>query len=341
MKRVAIAGASHQHVEYAVLEVDQRPELGLVAVSDESAAVARTYAEPRGAEVFTDHREMLEAVKPEIVVVCGTYGRRSEVIVDALQSGCHVVADKPLCTTTAGLEAIRSASRHARGSLTLLLDKRFLPETVAALELVESGALGSVVEVSSTGPHKLNPESRPAWFFDRSAYGGILSDLVTHDIDLALQFTKATSGTISGALAGALPGKPEFSLSGVATIRSPEKLMILEANWLTPAMSSVHGDYHMRVIGLEGVAELWWARGLVTVTTAHKGTHELALGQGHRPAEAIFDALAGGQVPAMVEPDCFLVTQLALMAQQSAEAGGTPIPWTRGTDGPAAAPPHL
>lgn len=327
MIRVAIAGASHQHVEYAVREVDQRPEFGLVGVSDESAAVARRYGEPRGAAVFTDHREMLQSVKPEIVVASGIYGRRSAVIVDALDAGCHVVADKPLCTTVAGLEEIRSARRRARGSLTLLLDKRFLPETVAALQLVESGALGTVVEVSSTGPHKLNPESRPAWFFDRSTYGGILSDLVTHDIDLALQFTRAASGTISGAVAGLFPGKPEFSLSGVATVRSPEQLMILEANWLTPAMSSVHGDYHMRVIGTEGVADLWWARGLLTLTTSNEGTHEVPLGNGHRPAEVIFDALATGQVPTMAAPDCFLVTQLALLAQESAEAGGKVIPW--------------
>lgn len=191
MIRVAIGGASHPHVQYAVEEVDSRPELVLVAVSDESTDVARRYADPRGAAVFTDHREMLQSARADIVVTSGVYGRRSTVIVDALDAGCHVVADKPLCTTAGGLEEIRAASRRGRGSLTLLLDKRFRPETIAALELVEAGALGSVVEVNSTGPHKLNPQSRPGWFFERDTYGGILSDLVTHDIDLALQFTKA------------------------------------------------------------------------------------------------------------------------------------------------------
>lgn len=83
---MAIGGASHPHVQYAVSEVDGRPELVLVAVSDESANVARRYPDPRGAAVFTDHREMLESVKADIVVPSGVYGRRSSVIIDALHA---------------------------------------------------------------------------------------------------------------------------------------------------------------------------------------------------------------------------------------------------------------
>lgn len=55
--------------------------------------------------------------------------------------------------------------------------------------------------------------------------------------------------------------------------------MILDANWLTPSMSPVHGDYHMRLIGTEGVADLVGARPSV-VTTTHEGPHEVTLGRG-------------------------------------------------------------
>lgn len=327
--RVAVAGAAHPHVEYALREVDERPELILVAVSDPSPGLAARYGAPRSAALFTDHRDMLESVKPDVVVVAGIYGDRAAAVVDALDAGCQVVADKPLCTTSADLEEIRSAGRRSRGAVALLLEKRDYPETVAALELVESGALGAIVEVNSTAPHRLNQDRRPGWFFEREGYGGILADLATHDVDLALRFTGAGSGTISGAVAGRLEGSPDFSLSGVAVVRARTQLMVLEANWLTPAMSSVHGDYHMRLVGTAGVADLWWARGVLTATTADRGTHDIELGESHRPAEHTFSALLSGQGPAVPEADAFLATRLALLAQESAESGGKPIPWTR------------
>jgi predicted dehydrogenase len=329
MVRVAIAGAAHPHVEYALRELALTPELSLVAVADPCLDIAVACAAGSQARVFADHREMLDRVAPEIVVAAGVYRDRGTIVVDALNAGCHVVADKPLCITSAELEAIRIASQASRGSVTLLLEKRFYPETIAAMDLVSSGAIGEVIEVNSTGPHKLNLSERPSWFLDRATYGGILTDLITHDIDLALVFTKATSGTITGAVAGELPDRPGFALSGVAMLRTPTQLMVLEANWLTPAASPVHGDYHMRVVGCEGVVDLWWARNLVTLATSGKAAHHVETGTGYRPAEPVFESLIRGEVPPLAGKDSFITTQLALLAQESAESQGAPMKWDR------------
>ena len=43
-----------------------------------------------------------------------------------------------------------------------------------ALALVAAGAIGTVIQTVSLGPHRMNPESRPPWFFRREQYGGIL-----------------------------------------------------------------------------------------------------------------------------------------------------------------------
>lgn len=329
MVRVAIAGAAHPHVEYALRELALRPELSLAAVADPCLDIALACAAGSQARVFADHREMLDRVAPEIVVVAGIYRDRGTIVVDALNAGCHVIADKPLCVTSAELEAIRIASQTSQRSVTLLLEKRFYPETIAAMDLVSSGAIGEVIEVNSTGPHKLNLSERPGWFLDRAAYGGILTDLVTHDIDLALVFTDATSGTITGAVAGELPDHPGFSLSGAAMLRTPTQLMVLEANWLTPAASPVHGDYHMRVVGCEGVVDLWWARHQVTLTTTTKAAHDVEVGSGYRPAELLFGSLICGEAPALAGKDSFITTQLALLAQESADNLGAPIKWDR------------
>ena len=332
MVRVAIAGAAHPHVEYATQELASSPDLQLVGVSDESIEIAKRWAEPFGVRAFDDHRALLEETEPDIVVVAGIYGDRGRVIVDALNAGCDVVADKPMCTTVHEVDAIAEASRRNDKVVTLLLEKRYYPETLAARELLQRGDLGALVGISSSGPHKLNRQTRPDWFFQPERYGGILNDLTVHDIDLALALTKAKSGTIIGAVAGSIRDAPGFSLYGVTTITTPDSVISLEANWLTPSASAVHGDYQMRLVGTEGVAELFWARQRLVVTTEKQGTHDVDLPRGFRSAELALGALARGEAPEITTHDSLLATRLALLAQRCADSGENAVSWAAGTD---------
>jgi predicted dehydrogenase len=328
MTRIGIAGAAHPHVEYALAEASRSRELQIVAVSDPSMDVAAKWAAPSGARVFTDHRAMLAEVAPDVVVVAGIYGDRGTVVVDALNAGCDVVADKPLCTTLDELEAIERAARTSGRSVTLLLEKRYYPETIAALDIVRSGELGSIVGIASTGPHKLNRSARPSWFFDGAQYGGILNDLAVHDIDVALLFTGASSGVVRGSVTASLPGAADFATYGIASIATPDVLVTAEVSWLTPAASSLHGDYRLRVTGTAGTAELLWARQSLVLTTSTKPTHEVALPTGLRPAENALHALSRGQLPDISTRESILATRLALLAQRSAGSSSEAFAWS-------------
>jgi predicted dehydrogenase len=327
MTRIAVAGAAHPHVQYVVDEIGRSDNLHLVAVADPVREQAERWAAPHGAQVFTDHRRMLDAVRPDVVVTAGVYGDRGRTVVDSLHAGCHVLADKPLCTTLEDLDAIAAAARHSRRHVVLMLEKRYYPETLAALELVRAGALGEITGVLSSGPHKLNRPARPGWFFERAGYGGILGDLAVHDIDAALHFTGLTAGTVAGDVAGTVPGTTGFAPYGVATLAAPGVLVTAEVSWMTPAASAVHGDYRMRLVGTRGTAELLWARRRLVVTTEEEPTHDVALPEGLRPAQLPLHALAHGEEPDITTRQSLLATRLALLAQQSADFGGVRIPW--------------
>jgi predicted dehydrogenase len=324
MMRIAVAGAAHPHVAYATAEVDRDDGYELVAVADPERATAEKWAAPYGARVFTEHREMLRAAEPGVVMVAGIYGDRGQVVVDALEAGCHVIADKPLCTTLEDLEAITEAADRTGRHVTVLLEKRYYPVTLAALEL--AGRLGTIHGVTSSGPHKLNRPTRPPWFFERSRYGGLLNDLAVHDIDAALLFTGLTGGTVSGAVVD--------GLYGVATLSGPGALITAGVDWLTPAGSPVHGDYRMKLVGTAGTAELLWARNRLVLTTTDEAPHDVPLPDGYRPAELPLRALAAGNEPDITTAHGLLATRLALLAQQSAEHGGVPIAWSSEPDRP-------
>ncbi|MFF0344636.1 Gfo/Idh/MocA family protein [Kribbella sp. NPDC004875] len=320
MTRIAIAGAAHPHVAYATAEVDAVAEYQLVGVADPDRATAERSATPYEAQVFTDHQEMLREVAPDVVMVAGIYGDRGRVVVDALEAGCHVIADKPLCTSLEDLDAIANAARRTGRHVTLLLEKRYYPVTLAALEIVRSGLLGTIHGVTSSGPHKLNRPTRPDWFFDRARYGGLLNDLAVHDIDAALLFTGLTSGRVSGAIAD--------NSYGVASLTGARTVISAAVDWMNPAGSPVHGDYRMKLIGTKGTADLLWARGRLVLTTGELAPHDVPLPDGFRPAELPLQALAAGNEPDITTAGGLLATRIALLAQQSAESGGVPLAWT-------------
>ena len=331
MPRIAIAGVAHPHVEYVLDELtrNEASEYTVVGVQDKDPALASRYAAPFGAPVFSRVDDLL-ALRPDVVMVAGRYGDRGGDVAVALRSGAHVIADKPLCTSLDQLEAIQCAVEESGRSVTLLLEKRGYPETLAAYEAIRAGELGDIVGITSTGPHKLNRSSRPDWFFRRSDYGGILGDLVVHDLDAALLFAPAASAVVRGWTTAEM--RDGFTRYGLASVVTPTTVITAEVSWLTPQASDVHGDYRMRVVGTRGSLEIFWARGRVELITNDESAHDLALPAARRPALDALLALAQGTPASSSTRDALTATRLALLAQYSADHGGESCVWSRDLD---------
>ncbi|MEU4013986.1 Gfo/Idh/MocA family oxidoreductase [Microbacterium sp. NPDC028030] len=333
MLRIAIIGAAHPHVDYVPDELTRSDRDGfvLVGVHDPDPAVAEHHAARFGVPAF-DRADDLLAEGIDLAVIAGVYGARGSDVVAALRAGAHVLADKPLCISLAELDEIEAAAAEADRTVSLLLEKRGYPETLAALAVVEAGELGDIVGITSSGPHKLNRAQRPAWFFDPAQYGGILTDLSVHDLDAALLFAPADEGVIRGAVSAPLDATQGFARYGVATLTTPTAVVSSEVSWLTPQASDVHGDYRLRLVGTRGTAEIFWARGRVEVTTGDQPMRVLDLPEGRRPAQEALDAFAAGRTPEVGTRDSIAVTRLALLAQASADRGGEALAWSRDAD---------
>lgn len=333
MLRIAIIGAAHPHVNYVLDELTRSDRAGfeLVGVQDANHAVAEHYAARFGVPAFDDADALL-AEGVDVAMIAGIYSARGSDVIAALRAGAHVLADKPLCTSLAELDEIETAAAQAHRTVNLLLEKRAYPETLAALEVVAAGELGDIVGITSSGPHKLNREQRPDWFFDPSRYGGILTDLSVHDLDAALLFAPTEEGVVRGAVSAPLDGVEGFYRYGIATFTTPTAVVSAEVTWLTPECSDVHGDYRLRLVGTRGVAEIFWARARVEVTTDEKPLRVLDLPTGRRPAEEALDAFAAGRTPEVGTAESLAATRLALLAQASAAQGGADFTWSRSAE---------
>jgi predicted dehydrogenase len=204
-----------------------------------------------------------------------------------------------------------------------------VPSVTLAERFVREGAIGRVVQTVGLGPHRLNRATRPEWFFDRDAYGGILTDIGSHQIDQFLHFTGSQTAEIVHAAAEnmAHPDDPGLQDFGEIVLRSDTGRGYVRVDWFTPDALPTWGDGRLTILGTEGYIEL---RKYVDVG-GREGTDALILVNGTR-SEAIdardaglpyFDRIIADvqdrTETAMPQSHAFTVMDLALRAQAVAE----------------------
>lgn len=135
----------------------------------------------------------------DVVAIGSAYGDRGDAIIAALSAGKHVIADKPICTDLQQLATIEKLCREKNRKLICMLDLRYLPQSVAALDLLQSGRLGQVRNVAFNGQHCIDYANRPSWYFEPGMHGGTINDLAIHGIDLVRMLTQMEFAKIDAA----------------------------------------------------------------------------------------------------------------------------------------------
>ncbi|NKX45732.1 Gfo/Idh/MocA family oxidoreductase [Roseibacterium sp. KMU-115] len=276
-----------------------------------------------------DPQALLDDPQIDLIAISCIPRDRAAWAVRAMEAGKDVMVDKPGCTTEAQLAELRSVQARTGRIWSVDFSERFeVPSVTLAAELVAQGAIGRVVQTVGLGPHRLNRATRPDWFFDRDAYGGILTDIASHQIDQFLFFTGSTDAEVTLASVGnfANPADPGLQDLGEIALRSDRGQGYIRVDWYTPDALPTWGDGRLTILGTGGYIEL---RKYVDV--GQPGTDHLILVNGSR-CERI-DA-SGAGLPyfarliadirdrtetAMPQAHAFKVMELALRAQAIAE----------------------
>ena len=140
-----------------------------------------------GAEVaVTDYRAITENPQIDIVHVCSPNHAHKEALLSAMRHGKHIYCDKPLVATLDEAEAVRAAQKDYRGVAQMTFQNRFFPATMRAKQLIQSGAVGKVLEFRAMYLHggSANPAAPFKWKLSAAAGGGVIADLASHVLDL-------------------------------------------------------------------------------------------------------------------------------------------------------------
>ncbi|MEX0969393.1 MAG: Gfo/Idh/MocA family oxidoreductase [Paracoccaceae bacterium] len=284
---------------------------------------------PRAASV----EDLLNNPEINLILLSGIPAERAAIAIRAMEAGKDVLSDKPGCTDFAQLAALKACVEKTGRIWSIDFSERFeVPAATRAAELVAEGAIGKVIQTVGLGPHRLNKATRPDWFFERASYGGIITDLASHQIDQFLFFTGVDEAEITLAHVAnyANPETPGLQDFGEVALRAAGGAAgahgYIRVDWYTPDALPSWGDGRLTILGTQGYIEL---RKYVDV--GQNGTDHLVLVNGSR-CEKIDASHAGlpffGRLlndisnrteTAMTQRHAFTVCALSLKAQAMAE----------------------
>lgn len=107
----------------------------VVGVSDPSAKTLAHLSERYGIATFATADALL-AQKPDAIVVATPDSYHADIIIQALEAGCHVFTEKPLCYDVADAKRVRTARDKAKRVVQVGYMKRFDPAYVALRDML-------------------------------------------------------------------------------------------------------------------------------------------------------------------------------------------------------------
>lgn len=271
---------------------------------------------------------------PEIQLIAGAAitHQRGPLGVRVMQAGKDYFTDKAPFTTLAQLETARQTVTETGKKYMVYYSERLHVEcAVFAGQLINQGAIGRVIQVIGLGPHRLSAQNRPAWFFEREKYGGILCDIGSHQIEQFLFFSGANDAAVRHAAVANYnnPQYPELEDFGEANLVADNGCSnYFRVDWFTPDGLSTWGDGRTTILGTEGYIEL---RKYVDVAREQTGDHLYLVnqhGEQHMAlagkvgfpffGQLILDCLNRTE-NAMTQAHAFKAAELCLKAQAQAQ----------------------
>ncbi|HZZ57684.1 MAG TPA: Gfo/Idh/MocA family oxidoreductase [Opitutaceae bacterium] len=279
--------------------------------------------------------EVLADPAVALVAAAAVTSERGPLGCQVMEAGKDYFTDKAPVTTMAQLEQARAVvARTGRKFFVYYSERLHNEAAMYATDLLARDVIGRVVQVVNLAPHRLSKKTRPAWFFERAKYGGILCDLGSHQFEQFLTYSRATEAVVTQSAVGnfANPDHPELEDFGEASlIGDTGASNYVRVDWYTPDGLSTWGDGRTFILGTEGTIEL---RKYVDIarddTPDHvylidrRGEHHFAV-QGKVGfrffGEFILDCQRRTEV-AMTQAHAFKTAEIALRAQEAARRLG-------------------
>jgi predicted dehydrogenase len=327
--RFSVIGLNHGHINAQTRAVERGGGELVSFYASEPELAAKYSKDFPQAKKAGSQKEILEDKSIQLVVSASIPDERAPLGIEVMRHGKDFMADKPGITTLEQLAEVRKVQEQTHRIYSIMYSERFENRaTVKAGELVKAGAIGKVIQTIGLGPHRLNLKTRPAWFFERNRYGGIICDIGSHQFDQFLYFTGSTRAEVVASQVGNFhhPQYPGLEDFGDVMVRGDQGVGYIRIDWFTPDGLPTWGDGRLTILGTDGYLEI---RKNVDISGRTGGSHLFLVDQKEVRyldcsnvqlpyGEQLVNDIANRTETAMSQAHCFLATELALKAQKEA-----------------------
>jgi len=331
--RFAAIGLNHGHI-YGQVNLLLRAGAEFVSFYAKEPELIAQFA-PKYPQAKQAHniREILEDETIHLIVSAGIPCERAPLGISAMQHDKDFMSDKPGFTTFEQLDEARKVQAKTGRIYSICFSERFENRaTVKAGKLVKAGAIGRVVQTIGLGPHQIGLFKRPDWFFKRDQYGGIITDIGSHQVDQFLFFTGSTQAEVVASQVAnyKYPQYQELEDFGEMLLRGDGGTGYIRVDWYTPDGLDTWGDGRLTILGTEGYIEV---RKYCDIAGRPGGNHLFLVDQKavqyldcnnvHLPyGQQLISDIINRTETAMSQAHCFLASELALQAQAQAQRLG-------------------
>lgn len=169
-----------------MMAFQQMPDVEVVAGVDILPERLKAFEQRWGVtRLYKDWKKMLKEVQPDGVSVCTPNGVHAAPTIDALNSGCHVLCEKPMAMTPAQCEQMIAAAKKAKKQLAVGFQYRYHPNTQYLKRAREHGEYGDIMFVKCQA---LRRRGIPNWgvFGQKKLQGGgPMIDIGVHVMEMA------------------------------------------------------------------------------------------------------------------------------------------------------------
>ena len=328
--KFAAIGLNHDHINSQVDTVIRSGgELVSFFAKEPDLAAGFTKRYPQ-AKLARSGNEILDDPAITLVVSASIPDERAALGIEVMRHGKDFMADKPGMTTLEQLAEVRRVQADTKRIYSILYSERHENKaTVRAGELVQAGAIGKVIQTIGLGPHRMHPETRASWFFEKARYGGIICDIASHQFDQFLFFTGSTRAEIVASQVANVnhPQYPGLEDFGDVMLRGNGGTGYIRVDWFTPGGLNTWGDGRLTILGTEGFIEI---RKNVDIGGREGGSHLFLVDQKETRyidssdvelpyGRNLVDDVLNRTETSMPQAHVFLAMELAITAEKKAQ----------------------
>ncbi|RYY14070.1 MAG: Gfo/Idh/MocA family oxidoreductase, partial [Chitinophagaceae bacterium] len=242
--RFSVIGINHGHIN-SLVETVIKGGGNFVSFYAKEPDLAADFAKkfPQ-ATLARSEKEIYEDGGVQLIISAAIPEDRAAIAIASMKHGKDFLVDKPGVVTLSQLAEVKKVQNSTGRIYSILYGRLENRATSKAGELVKAGAIGKVIQTMAVAPHRTNPKTRPAWFWDTKHYGGIINDIGSHQFDEFLFFTGSTQATIAASQVANINHTqyPAFEDFGDVMVTGNKGTGYLRLDWFTPDGLKSWGD---------------------------------------------------------------------------------------------------